>query len=97
MAEAMGRMTAAFNESDSNGDGRLDRAESDVFYTKLAENARARGEFGSTYPEGLADNYRLGNCISAEEGYTYQEFMMSWGPVMKVWEELKAAKEAAAQ
>ena len=95
MQTAKARMEAAFLESDADGDGRLNRQESDAFYTKLQEQARERGEFASTFEDGLAENYRLANCVSAEEGYTYAEFQLHWGPVIGFWEQLKAAKDAA--
>ena len=46
IAELMGKMTAAFQEADANGDGRLDADESRTFYGRLQANAAEGGEFG---------------------------------------------------
>ena len=94
MTEAMGKMTMQFMQADANGDGRLNRAESDVFFNLMRDADLAEGKFAGTYETGYEDNYNMFNCVSAEEGYDLTEFMEAFGPVMEMWGALKAAKAA---
>ena len=94
MTEAMGKMTQQFMQADVNGDGRLNSAESTVFFNMMRDADLAEGKFAGTYEGGYEDNYNMFNSVSAEEGYTLEEFMEAFGPVMEIWGALKAAKAA---
>ena len=41
----MASLAEMFNSSDTNGDGRLDRAEYAVFHQKLIDDSKANGTF----------------------------------------------------
>ena len=64
IGQAMAKMNEMFAETDANSDGRLDRAESDVFFTKMEEWECSRGQYSGTYDTGYADNYNTINMVS---------------------------------
>ena len=84
-------MTTQFTESDADGNGRLNEAESEVFFKKIGAADEERGVFGGMHEGGYSEYYHAFNAITpGEEGYTLGEFFEGWGPIMKIWEELKA-------
>ena len=84
-----------FSESDADGDGRLNAAESEVFLGKLYGRAIARGKFAASYEGQIAETYDMYNSVNtSEEGYSQAEFFTAAGASAQCWEECKAAKEA---
>ena len=83
---------AQFAEADANGDGRLDMEEHLTYMRISNEHEQKQGKFIFTDADILAANYRIFNCVSAEEGYTLAEMMSVFGPVMAEWAVLDAAK-----
>ena len=87
-----------FNESDADGNGRLNRQEYRTLVDKVQDEAREKGQFVEPVPEHFDITYDLFNEISGgEEGFTYQEQLSYSGKMMAMYGELKAADEAAAQ
>ena len=92
----MARITADFQASDADGDGRLNLAEYKVYMEKQMENARELG----TYVEPAAGHwdreYALYNqIVGGEEGFTFGESLALIGRTLGVVRELKAAEEAS--
>ena len=78
-AERIAELAATFGSSDTNQDGRLDRAEFEDFMGKLAQNSQARNvpfqphdQFSAEEKDGM---YALFNGKSAEDGITMDEFL----------------------
>lgn len=65
---------AQFAEADANGDGRLDMEEHMTYMRISNEHEQKQGKFIFTDADILAANYRIFNCVSAEEGYTLASF-----------------------
>ena len=80
-AERMAQFTAVFNESDADGNGRLDAAEYATFWNKYAEIKLQKGEYTLT-DEAVRDrHYALANRITpGEEGIS----MADMGAMMQV-------------
>mmetsp|Transcript_9841 Transcript_9841/g.13436 ORF Transcript_9841/g.13436 Transcript_9841/m.13436 type:complete len:150 (-) Transcript_9841:83-532(-) len=95
LATKKAEMDTDFAESDADGDGRLNAAESEVFLGKLHARGAARGKFALAYEGQLAEAYDMYNSVNAsEEGYNQAEFFAGAGATVQFWEECKAAKEA---
>ena len=68
-------LTAHFNESDADGNGRLNQAEYRVFYDKIMAQAGAKGQFCQVYDGQIDAMYALYNeAAGGEEGITLQEW-----------------------
>ena len=89
-AQEMEKMSKAWNDADTNGDGKLDLQEYKAWDAALKAHATSAGEW---YDEDRTDLHynEVLNKIGEGEGFTMAEMMMTWGPWMAKFEELKAA------
>ena len=86
-----------FNESDADGNGRLDRQEFRTLMDKVHEEARAKGQYVEPVPEHFDLTYDLYNEIAGgDEGFTYADQLSYSGKMMAMYGQIKAEDEAAA-
>ena len=88
--QRMQMMNKAWTDADSNGDGKLDRAEFGTWAEAMRAVKVAEGEWNE--PENHDDeDYEIMNSVSEGEGFTMAEMMSVFGPWMAKFEALKAA------
>ena len=89
----MAKMTQMWNEADTNGDGKLDRAEYATWEAAMKADKATIGEW--VEPESHADeDYAIFNSVSEGDGLVLMELYTCFGPWMAKFEELKAADGA---
>ena len=94
----MASLNALFATADANGDGRLDRAEFSVFVQGLVDASKADGTFTEPRADHADRTWEVYNGVNtAEEGFSFAEWMGAAGKFMAYYGEIKAADEAAAQ
>ena len=88
--QRMAKMNKAWTDADSNGDGKLDRAEFGNWAAAMRTMKTEEGEWNE--PDNHDDeDYEIMNGISEGDGFTMAEMMSVFGPWMAKFEELKAA------
>ena len=88
--EEMAKFTKMYTDADTNGDGKLDRAEYTVFADAVRAAKAAEGEWDDQ--ENFDDvDYEMMNSISEGDGFTMADMWTIFGPWMAKFEELKAA------
>ena len=86
----MQMMNKAWSDADTNGDGKLDRAEFGTWSAAMRAHKASEGEWNE--PEVNDDtDYEIMNGVSEGDGFTMAEMMQVFGPWMAKFEELKAA------
>ena len=91
---SMRKMTEWFAQADSDGDGRLNAAESEVFLNLAMADARSLGNYGKIYDGGIAEYYEILNSVEpSQEGYTKEEYIVAWGPILGYFNQAKAADQ----
>ena len=93
----MASLNAMFAAADANGDGRLDREEYRVFVQALIDDSKAQGTFAEIRADHGDRTWEVYNGINtAEEGFSFAEWLGAAGKFMAFYKEHKAADEAAA-
>ena len=85
--QTLAKLTAIFDATDVNGDGKLDLAEYKVFDDAINKSAIDDGKWVETKNQD-EDYTNILNAIGEGEGISFAELKAVWGPWMAKFKEL---------
>ena len=87
--QRMARMTKAWADADTNGDGKLDRAEMGTWAVAMRAMKDEEGEWNDSDHDD--QDYEIFTSVSEGDGFTMAEFFTCASKWMAKFDELKAA------